>query len=84
MVYEQIEYQVRASLGRNEWVLLIYYPDKADGKATVAKFRGTLEGANADARSKIDYWMKDHKRKALLPPRPALKPGRSRGSKSRT
>jgi hypothetical protein len=38
MVYEQIEYQVRASLGRNEWVILIYYPDNADGKSTAAKF----------------------------------------------
>ena len=78
MVYRQIEYQLRAGLGRNEWVILIYHPDKADGKATVAKFRGTLEGANADARSKIDYWMKDQKRKALLPPRPARQPGRPR------
>jgi len=24
MVYQQIEYQVQASLGRNEWVILIY------------------------------------------------------------
>ena len=79
MVYRQIEYELRASLGRSEWVILIYYPDKADGKATVAKFRGTLEGANADARSKIDYWMEDQKRKALKPPRPGRKPGRPRG-----
>jgi hypothetical protein len=76
MVYRQIEYQLRAGLGRNEGVILVYYPDKADGKATVAKFRGTLEGANADARSKIGYWMKI--RKALLPPRPARQPGRPR------
>jgi hypothetical protein len=80
MVYRPIEYQVRASLGRNEWVILIYYPDKADGKATVAKFKGTIEGAASDARSKIDYWMKDQKRKALQPPSPALKPGRPRRS----
>jgi len=33
MVYQQIEYQVRASLGRNEWVILIYYPDNAGGKS---------------------------------------------------
>jgi hypothetical protein len=83
-VYRQIEYELRASLGRNEWVILIYYPDKADGKATVAKFSGTIEGANADARSKIDYWLKDQKRKALLPPRPPSKAGRPRGSKNRT
>ena len=43
MIYRRIEYQVRSSLGRNEWVILIYYPDKADGKATVAKFRGTMK-----------------------------------------
>jgi hypothetical protein len=84
MFYRQIEFELRASLGRNEWVILIYYPDKPDGKATVVKFRGTIEGANADARSKIDHWMRGQKRKALLPPRPALKPGRPRGSKSRT
>jgi hypothetical protein len=24
-----------ASLGRDEWVLLIYFPDKPDGKATI-------------------------------------------------
>ena len=34
MIYEQIEYQVRASLGRNEWVILIYYPHNAYGKST--------------------------------------------------
>lgn len=78
MIYREIEYQLRAGLGRKEWVILIYYPDKPDGKATVAKFRGTLEGASTDARSKIDYWMKDQKRKAL-PPRPPRKPGRPRG-----
>jgi hypothetical protein len=52
MAYEQIEYQVRASLGRNEWVILIYYPDKADGKATVSKFVGTKEEAAGAARRK--------------------------------
>jgi hypothetical protein len=35
MIYQGIEYQVRASLGRDEWVLLIYFPDKPDGKATI-------------------------------------------------
>ena len=54
MVYEQIEYQVRASLGRNEWALLIYYPDNADGKATVYNFSGTKEEGVAVARHKIE------------------------------
>ena len=29
MLYEGVEYVVRASLGRDEWALLIYFPDKA-------------------------------------------------------
>ena len=37
MIYQGIEYQARASLGRDEWVLLIYFPDKPDGKATISK-----------------------------------------------
>ena len=37
MIYQGIEYQLRASLGRDEWVLLIYFPDKPDGKATVSR-----------------------------------------------
>jgi hypothetical protein len=43
MIYQGIEYQARASLGRNEWMLLIHYPDKANGKATVSKFTGTRD-----------------------------------------
>jgi hypothetical protein len=43
MSYQVIEYQARASLGRNEWMLLIHYPDKANGKATVSKFTGTRD-----------------------------------------
>jgi hypothetical protein len=84
MVYEQIEYQVRASLGRNEWVILLYYPDKSDGKATASKFVGTKEEAAGAARCKIDNWLHQQKRRALLPPRPPSKVGRPRGSKVRT
>jgi hypothetical protein len=32
MTHEGIEYVIRVGIGRNEWALLIYYPDKADGK----------------------------------------------------
>jgi hypothetical protein len=84
MVYEQIDYQVRASLGRNEWVILIYYPDNADGKSTTAKFTGTKAQAAGAARRKIDNWLREQKRRALLPPRPPSKIGRPPGSKSRT
>jgi hypothetical protein len=54
---------IRVGIGRNEWALLIYYPDKTDGKPVVAKFTGTREAANAVARRKIDNWLKEQKRK---------------------
>ena len=82
MIYEQIEYQVRASLGRNEWVILLYYPDNADGKPTTAKFTGTMEKAVGAARHKIDNWLKEQKRKALFPPQPSRRVGRPPGSKN--
>ena len=84
MNYEQIEYQARASLGRNEWVILVYYPDSADRKPTTAKFTGTKEEAMGAARRKIDNWLKQQKRKALLPPQPPRRVGRPPGSKNRT
>jgi hypothetical protein len=81
MVYQQIEYQVRASLGRNEWVILIYYPDNAGGKSTNSKFTGTKEEAVC---RKIDNWLTEQKRKALRPPRLPRKVGRPPGLKNRT
>ena len=30
MTYEDVEFVIRVGLGRNEWTLLIYYPDNAD------------------------------------------------------
>ena len=84
MVYQQIEYQVQASLGRNEWVILVYYPDKADGEATASKFAGTKEEAARAARRKIANWLKEQKRRALLPPQPPRRVGRPPGSKNRT
>ena len=83
MIYQGIEYQVRASLGRNEWVSLIYFPDKADGRATVSKLTGTREEAAGTARRKINNWLKEQKRKAQQPQRAARKIGRPpRGSRS--
>ena len=53
MNYQQIEYQVRASLGRNEWVILIYYPDNADGKSTNSKFTGTKREAAVQLAARL-------------------------------
>ena len=67
MIYRGIEYQVRASLGRNEWVALIYFPDDMDGRATVSKFTGTREAAAKAARRKIRNRLNEQKRKAQQP-----------------
>ena len=64
MKYEGIEYDVRASLGRDEWTLLIYFPDKVtDSNATVIKFTGSRDGANAAARRRINSWIKRQRRR---------------------
>jgi hypothetical protein len=69
MVYQGIKYLIRASLGRNEWALHIYYPDNADGKATVSKFTGTPQEATAAGRRKIATWLREQKRRGARPPR---------------
>jgi hypothetical protein len=63
MYYEGIEYAVRAGLGRDEWTLLIYFPDKG-GAATVVKFSGSREEASGAARRRIDNWIKRQRRKS--------------------
>jgi hypothetical protein len=59
MNYEGIDYVVRASLGREQWTLLIYFSDNA----TVAKFNGTRDEACAAARRRIDSWVKRQRQK---------------------
>ncbi len=63
MVYREIKYLIRASLGRNEWALHVYYPDNAGRKATVSHFHGTPQEATAAARRKIDTWLREQRRK---------------------
>jgi hypothetical protein len=50
MIYEDVEFVIRAGLGRNEWTLLIYYPDNADGNPTVLQFSGSRHDAIAHRR----------------------------------
>ena len=45
MTYEGIEYAIRAGLGRNEWVLLIWFPDNVGGNLAalaLAQVRGEI------------------------------------------
>ena len=65
MNYEGIDYVVRARIGRDQWTLLIYFPDNVDSKATVAHFSGTRDEANGSARRRIDSWLKRQQRKKL-------------------
>jgi hypothetical protein len=58
MHYESVEYVVRASLGRDELTLLIYFPEVPDSNPTVVKFSGSRDGAGAAARRRIDDWIK--------------------------
>jgi len=58
MIYEGVEYVIRASLGRDQWTLLIYFPDSPDSNPTVVKFSGSRDGAGAAARRRIDNWIK--------------------------
>jgi hypothetical protein len=63
MHYEGVEYVVRASLGRDEWTLLIYFPDKTpDSRPTVVKFSGSRDEAGGAARRRIDNWIKRQQR----------------------
>ena len=60
MIYEGVEYVVRASLGRDQWTVLIYFP--TDNKPTVVKFSGPRNEAGAAARRRINNWIKRQQR----------------------
>ena len=53
MTHEDIEFVIRAGLGRDEWVLLISFPDNVGGNPSVLKFSGTRNDALAEAKKRI-------------------------------
>ena len=57
MNYEGIECEIRAGLGRNEWAIVIYFPDARDAGSSVVTFQGTREEANSVARRRIRNWL---------------------------
>ena len=63
MIYEGVEFVIRAGLGRHEWTLLICYPDNVD-RSTVSQFGGSMGDATASVRRRIDGWMRRQRRKA--------------------
>jgi hypothetical protein len=60
--YEGIEFAIRAGLGRQEWVLLINFPDKAE--PSILQVSGSRTLAVASARNRIDGWLARQKRNA--------------------
>ena len=72
MTYEGIEYAIRAGLGRNEWVLLISFPDNVGGNTSVVNFSGARNDAIAEAMKRINNWLKrlEQKKRATLSSRP--------------
>jgi hypothetical protein len=56
--YEGIEYAIRAGLGRNEWVLLISFPDNVGGNPSVVNFSGTWTDALAESKKRIVNWVR--------------------------
>jgi hypothetical protein len=60
MTYEGISFEIRAGLGRNEWTLLIAYPDRAEPFVTQAN--GSRHDAIATAHKRIDSWLRRNAR----------------------
>src|SRR5262245_44847755 len=65
MIHKGIEYVLRASLGRDRWAVLVYFPDNADGLATVSQFCGTKYAAEGWAQRLIDNWLQRQQSKKL-------------------
>ena len=66
MNYEGIEYVIRAGLGRNEWTIVISFPDASEPltRSSVISFQGTREEANSEARKRIRKWQKRQREKS--------------------
>jgi hypothetical protein len=66
MNYRGIEYVIRASLGRNEWSIVISFPEASEplARSSVVRFHGTREEATLEARKRIRSWLKRQKLKS--------------------
>jgi hypothetical protein len=57
MIHRGIEYTIRKSLGRDEWIWT-YSPVK--GRTINGHYRGTKDGALTAAQRVIDRWLERH------------------------
>ena len=69
MNYEGIEYVIRVGLGRNEWTIVISFPDASEPltRSSVFSFQGTRVEANSEARKRIRKWQKRQREKSHTP-----------------
>lgn len=64
MTREGISFEIRAGLGRNEWTLLIAYPDRAE--PSVSQATGSRHDAIAAAHSRIGRWLRGQRKEAVV------------------
>ena len=62
MIYAGIEYAIRAGVGRNEWVLMISFPDNAGGP-TALHYSGSRNDALAEGKKRINSWLRRQKKR---------------------
>ena len=63
MIYAGIEYAIRAGVGRNEWVLMISFPDNAGGGPTALHYSGSRNDALAEGKKRINSWLRRQKKR---------------------
>jgi hypothetical protein len=64
MIYENVEFVIRAGLGRNEWTLLICFP--ANAEPSLSQASGPRGDAIATADKRIDGWMRRQRERRAL------------------
>ena len=65
MIHRGIEYTIRKSLGRDEWILT-YSPVK--GRSINGRHRGTKDGALTAVQRLIDRWLENHAYETRIEP----------------
>jgi hypothetical protein len=66
MNYRGIEYVIRTGLGRNEWSIVISFPEASEplARSSVVRFHGTRDEATSEALKRIRNWLKRQRQKS--------------------
>ena len=65
MIYEDVEFMIRAGLGRNEWTLLISL--SCQKEPSVSQASGSRGDAIATAHKRIDGWIRRQRERRARP-----------------